>query len=228
MSPLETRTIHVELDGRILLLHVAADLESLFEDPADPDQVPCWAEVWPAARGLASFFLRGSSLEGKRVLELGAGVGLPGVACGLRGAFVTFSDFQPLALRLCEANALLHRLDGYRLLLADWRNFSCSERFDMVLASDVAYEPRLLPSLKAVLPGVLEPGGNIYFSHPGRPATFSFIEELLAGGSFIEERYLVPVTVPDDPVRSAYDIYIHCLHLKPAAGKSCHGGESSP
>ncbi len=228
MGPLETRTIHVDLDGKILPLYVAADLEALFDDPADPDQVPCWAEAWPAARGLASFFLQGSPLEGKRVLELGAGVGLPGVACGLRGAFVTFSDFQPLALHLCEANARLHRLDGYRLLLADWRDYSCSERFDMVLASDVAYEPRLLPSLKAVLPGVLRPGGSIYFSHPGRPVTFSFIEELLAGGSFIEEHSLVPVTVPDDPVRSAYDINIHRLHLKQTAGKSCHDEESSP
>ncbi|NLA27631.1 MAG: methyltransferase domain-containing protein [Firmicutes bacterium] len=227
MSPLKTVTIHVDLDGKILPFYMAADLEVLFDDPADPDQVPCWAEAWPAARGLGAFILQGSRLEGKKVLELGAGVGLPGVACGLQGASVTFSDFQPLALHLCEANARLHRLENYNLLLADWRTFSCNEHFDLVLASDIAYEPRLLPSLKAVLLAVLKPGGSIYFSHPGRPVTFSFIEEILAGGSFFQERFLIPVRVVDDPVRKTYEIYIHRLHLKAAAGKSCNGGEFS-
>lgn len=212
MSPLETRLIYVELNGEILPLYVAADLEALVDDPADPDQTPCWAEAWPAARGLAAYFLQAPPrLEGKTVLELGAGVGLPGVACGLQSAAVTFSDFQRHALRLCEANARLHRLASYRLLPADWRNFTCRERFDLVLASDIAYEPRLLPFLRAVLLDVSKPGGSIYFSHPGRPVTFSFIEELLAGALFTEERFVIPVTVPDDPVRASYEIIIHRL-----------------
>ncbi|HOB28553.1 MAG: methyltransferase [Dethiobacteria bacterium] len=211
MSLLKTKLIHVELAGEYLPLYVAADLEALVEDPADPDQVPCWAEAWPAARGLASYFLQGSPLEGKTVLELGAGVGLPGVACGLQNAAVTFSDFQQRALKICDANARLYRLERYRLLLADWRDFKCRERFDLVLASDIAYEPRLLPSLKAVLLAVSKPGGSIYFSHPGRPVTFAFIEELLADAFFHEERFVIPVTVPDDPVRTTYEIIIHRL-----------------
>lgn len=229
MSPLETRLIHVELGGKMLPLYVAADLEALIEDPADPDQTPCWAEAWPAARGLAAYFLQGPLLEGKTVLELGAGVGLPGVACGLQDAAVTFSDFQRHALRLCAANARLHRLACYRLLLADWRTFSCRERFDMILASDVAYEPRLLPSLKAVLLEVSKPGGSIYFSHPGRPVTFTFIEELLAGSFFNEERSVIPVTVPDDPVRTSYEIIVHRLQRSlPAGAIQKEAGESDP
>lgn len=225
MMPLEKRLIRIEISGKMLPLYVADNVAALVDDPADPDQTPCWAEAWPAARGLAAYFLEGPNLAGKTVLELGAGVGLPGVACGLQDAAVTFSDFQPRALRLCEANARLHRLARYRLLLADWRHFSCSERFDMVLASDIAYEPRLLPSLKAVLLGALRPGGSIYFSHPGRPVTFSFIEDIHAAGPFSEERFFIPVTVPDDPVRSSYEIIIHRLHWNPAAGKSCCVGE---
>ena len=211
MSAMETKLIHIDLEGKILPLHVAANLEALFDDPADPDQSPCWAEPWPAARGLAAFFLQGPDLEGKTVLELGAGVGLPGVACGLRGAAVTFSDFQHRALQLCEANARLHRLSVYRLLLADWRDFACKERFDLILASDIAYEPRLLPSLKAVLLGVSSPGGAIYFSHPRRPVTLAFIEELLQSNLFTEKHLAVTVAVPGDPVRTAYEIAIHRL-----------------
>lgn len=211
MNTPETRMIRVQLDRGALPLYVAAHPETLFDDPADPDQTPCWAEVWPAARGLAAYLLGGPRLEGRTVLELGAGVGLPGVACGLQGAAVTFSDFQERALGLCRANARLHRLSGYRLLLADWRSFACRERFDLVLASDIAYEPRLLPFLRTVLLGVCRPGGSILFSHPHRPVTVSFIEELLDGGLFTEERSTIAVTVPDDPVRTSYAITVQRL-----------------
>ncbi|NMD43601.1 MAG: methyltransferase domain-containing protein [Firmicutes bacterium] len=210
-GPLETRLIRIELARRVLPLYIAADLEALFDDAADPDQVPCWAEAWPAARGLAEYLLEGPALEGKEVLELGAGVGLPGVACGLRDAAVTFSDFQQRALQLCEANARLHRLNRYRLLLADWRSHTFREHFDLVLASDIAYEPRLLPHLKRVLLEACRPGGRIYFSHPARPVTFSFVEELLDSASFTEERTAVTVIVPDDPVRTHYEIVIQRL-----------------
>lgn len=214
MMCIEKRLIYIEIAGDKLPLYVAADVEALIGDLADPDQVPCWAEPWPASRGLAAYFLQGPDLAGRTVLELGAGVGLPGLICGLRNAAVTFSDFQPRALALCEANARLHRLTRYRLLLADWRNFLCSERFDMILASDIAYEQRLLPSLKSVLLKTLKPGGRIYFSHPGRPVTYSFVDEILAPGYFTEERIHIPVMVRDDPVRTNYDVIIQHLQRK--------------
>lgn len=142
---LRTRKVEVKLGDTSLPLLVAADVESLIGDVSDPDQTPCWADVWPAAVGLARRILEGPELSGRTVLELGAGVGLPGVACGLQGAAVTFSDFQSPALELCERNARLHNLEQYRLLRADWRDYRSRERFDIVLASDIAYEPRLLP-----------------------------------------------------------------------------------
>jgi predicted nicotinamide N-methyase len=150
------------------------------------------------------------------VLELGAGAGLPGVVCGLKGAAVTFSDFQQQALELCGRNARLHALEGFRLLLEDWRCFSCRERFDLVLASDIAYEPRLLPHLQAVLLRAVQPGGAIFFSHPDRPVTRDFVRELIPTGPFSETRTVVSVNV-DDPVRSRYDITVHCL-VKSIAG----------
>lgn len=123
---------------------------------------------------------------------------------------MTFSDFQPLALELCEQNARLNQLTDYRLLLEDWRTFSCRERFDRVLASDIAYEPRLLPHLKPVLLQSLKKGGAIYLTHDHRPVTFAFIEELLASGLFSEEHHVISVSV-EDPIRPRYQIDLHIL-----------------
>ena len=190
---LKTRLVEIDLGGKTISLAVAADVESLIGDPADPEQVPCWAVAWPAARALARFIWSGPSLDGCSVLELGAGVGLPEVACGLKGAAVTFSDFQPPALELCEQNARLHNLDRYRLLLEDWRTFSCRVRFDLVLASDIAYEPRLLAPLKKVLLQTVKPSGTICISHDNRPVTLAFVRGLLTPGLFLEEHHTVPV-----------------------------------
>ncbi|MEW5784687.1 MAG: methyltransferase domain-containing protein [Bacillota bacterium] len=210
---LETRQLAITLGDRNIRLAVAADLEALLGDLSDPDQVPCWADLWPAACGLARFIWSGPGLNGCSVLELGAGVGLPGVACGLKGAAVTFSDFQQPALELCAANARLNGLPGYKLLLEDWRTFTCRERFDLVLASDIAYEPRLLPHLEKVLFMVVKPGGTLMISHPGRPVTGNFVRQLLKRGVF-SESVVVEDVVMDDPVLPRYQITIHLLRYK--------------
>ncbi len=207
---LKTRILEIELAGKVIPLAIAAEPEQLIGDLSDPDQTPCWADVWPAARALARYIWSGPELTGSTVLELGAGVGLPGVACGLKGAQVAFSDFQPLALELCEQNARINRLTAYRLLLEDWRTYSSRERFDLVLASDIAYEPRLLPHLKAVLLQSVKKGGSICVTHDHRPVTFAFIEDILDSGFFAEERRVVPVTV-EDPLRPHYRIDLHIL-----------------
>ncbi len=210
MSMLKIKVLQFKLPGITIPLAVAAEPEQFIGDLSDPDQTPCWADVWPAARALAKYIWSGPALKGVSVLELGAGVGLPGVVCGLKGATVAFSDFQPLALELCRHNAVLNQLQQYRLLLQDWRSFSLRERFKLVLASDIAYEPRLLPHLKSVLLQTVQKGGSIYLTHDHRPVTFAFIEEVMATGLFAEERHRIPVTV-DDPLRPHYQIDLHIL-----------------
>ncbi len=207
---LQTRRIEINLAGEMTPLLVA-ELDSLEYDPEDPDQVPCWAEVWPAAIGLARYFWHQEErLNNRSVLELGAGVGLPGLVCGLKGARVTFSDFQPLALRLCDLNARLHNLRGYRLLQEDWRVFNCRERFDLVLGADITYEPYLLPFLQEIITAAVRPGGAVILSHPGRPQSRECVRRLLETAFFREELTLIPVTV-EDPVLSYHVILVHDL-----------------
>jgi hypothetical protein len=48
-----TRELKFPLPGLDLVLEVVANVEDLVTDPEDDDQIPYWAELWPAARGLA-------------------------------------------------------------------------------------------------------------------------------------------------------------------------------
>lgn len=106
----------------------------------------------------AGFFLR---LKDARVLELGCGHGLPGLACAMRGAReVVFADYNPDVLQtLTVPNA---RANGFstdasdanrvatttfRFLGGDWGSLSRSASllepgaFDVVLAAETVYEP---------------------------------------------------------------------------------------
>src|SRR4051812_7286543 len=61
---------------------------------------PYWAKLWPAAPLLAEAIVRSSPPRGSRVLELGCGSGLVGIAALACGLEVTFSDYVPFAVEL--------------------------------------------------------------------------------------------------------------------------------
>lgn len=121
---------------------VVEDVEVLITDPADEDKIPLWAEIWPAARGLSHYIWETMDFTGLRVLELGSGLGLPGVVAGLKGARITFSDCQEDALELSCRNAGLNGLDHAGRHLGDWRDFSLEEKYHWIVGSDILYDPK--------------------------------------------------------------------------------------
>ncbi|MCL6634243.1 MAG: methyltransferase [Peptococcaceae bacterium] len=206
----ETGETVFSLPGRDLRLALVKNVEALITDPADEDKVPCWAEIWPAARGLAFYVWERLSFAGERLLELGAGLGLPGVVCGLKGARVTFSDFNPMALEISARNALLNGLAQFCCLAGDWRCFPAAGKFDWVVGSDIFYDPRLNIHLAGVIKECLAARGRVLLAHPGRKVSFEFVRGLLADGFRMENEAVLPVHI-DDPYFPHYEIVINIL-----------------
>lgn len=191
-------------------LEVVARPEELIGDPADEYQIPCWAEVWPAALALASY-LSGQDLHGQKVLELGCGLGLPGLVAALRGAIVTFNDYHPEALELVGHNARrLGLVERVRFHQGDWRCFTLEERFDLVLASDVMYDPKLNPFLLRLFNDHVAPGGRLVVSHPNRRDTLAALDGLRGGSGWTERSWEVTVAT-GDPLFPEATIRLHCL-----------------
>lgn len=139
------------------------------------EQMPYWAEIWPAAVTLSHVLMEELELSGRSVIELGAGVGMASVAAARGGASVVATDYSTEALRFVTYNALRNgvALDTGRL---DWRLVRGDEKFDIVIAADVLYERvNLLPIITAI-ETLLAPGGVAYIADPRRRLAEQFLE----------------------------------------------------
>lgn len=104
--------------------------------------------VWPCAVVLAQYlwFHRGS-LPGKAVLEIGAGVSLPGIVAAKCGAEVTLSDSSelPHCLEICRQSCQMNNLPQVHVVGLTWghvsRDLLALPPQDIILASDVFFEP---------------------------------------------------------------------------------------
>ena len=79
--------------------------EALLDDEAfaDDEFMPYWAELWPSGLALAHALPTG--LAGRRVVELGCGLGVPSLVAAARGAEVTAIDWAEDAIELLRENA---------------------------------------------------------------------------------------------------------------------------
>lgn len=171
------REMELTLAGRTLAILSASAVDVLGAAAAE---IPYWPVAWPAGLGLARL-LAGRDLRGRRVLEVGSGVGVSGLGAALAGAEVLVTDNQPQALRLAMMNARRNRIP-LRAAVADWRAWPLRGRFDLVAGSDVTYEPAAFGALLFVLDQALSPGGEVLLTDPGRLMTSAFQKRAMEQG----------------------------------------------
>lgn len=153
------------------------DSEALLDEDAfdkRDEYLPYWAELWPSAIALARVVAR-RSLEGRRVLELGCGLGLPGLAAAVGGARATVTDWAPEAIVAARDNAVRNGVE-VEALVCDWRAADAlvaRAPWDLVLLADVLYEERNVAPLLELLPRL---GGEVLLADPARATAAPFLE----------------------------------------------------
>jgi predicted nicotinamide N-methyase len=166
----------VELpDGEIRLLQPRESAEL----PDDGDirwapVAPYWSVLWRSGVALATE-VAGADLSGLRVVELGAGLGLPSLVAARGGSQVLATDADPEALELLARNA---EANGVRLELApaDWHfpdPLLEHAPFDLVLGADLIYFPSSADVLLELLPRLSR---EAWIADPGRDDAATFLD----------------------------------------------------
>jgi predicted nicotinamide N-methyase len=118
-----------------------------------PASWPLFGVLWPAGVALAEA-MSVIPIAGRRILEVGCGLGLASLVLQRRGADITASDHHPLAEAFMRHNTDLNDLAPIPFRLASWGGADTGiGRFDLLIGADVLYEhdhPRILAAFLAL------------------------------------------------------------------------------
>jgi predicted nicotinamide N-methyase len=196
MPGYSTRSEQVSVAGYVYRLRVLSDKRQ-FSDPEghgerlgmSSAQWSLFGQLWPSGRLLAQAMQR-FDIGGKRILELGCGIGLASLVLQRRGADVVASDVHPLTGPFLAYNAALNALPMVHYHQLRWdRKLPALGHFDLIIASDVLHEGGQAELLAHVVDCHAYPSAEVLITDPGHRHSGDF-SRLMAERQFslIEER----------------------------------------
>ena len=189
-----TRELTVQLGGHGYRIRALSDKQQ-FSDPTlaaeragiSSSLWSLFGQVWPAGRVLAEAMCT-FDVAGKRILELGCGLGLSSLVLQRRGADVVASDHHPLAQSFLVHNAALNDLPEVAYHDLPWAVPDAQlGRFDVIIGSDVLYERGHADQLAAMVLRHGQPDTEVLITDPGRGNSNSFTRALSAQGYHVTE-----------------------------------------
>lgn len=215
----QTEELELNIEGVFIKILQIVNVDDLYdqliakgethEDVKD-ERIPYWAELWPAAIGLSRYLVAFDILKNvKRVVEIGCGLGLPGIVAGKLGAKVVFTDYLAEALHFTKRNWLLNNEDiQVKFETMDWRQPNPEWAADLVLASDVCYEKRFFQYLPAAFRTLCKPGGSIIVSDPSREVAQDFFQNIDKEGFKVHE-----IQYNIQPILGGRSVEVNVYHL---------------
>ena len=152
---------------------------------------PYWAQVWPAAKALCEVIAAEPELvNDKTVLELAAGLGLPSLLAAPFAKNIIASDHIEEAIYVMKQSAVHNKLINMQCRVLDWNKLDKKLHADVLLLSDINYDPKDFEQLYKVLTAFLQQGTSILLSTPQRLMAKQFMEWLLP---FKKKEYIIEV-----------------------------------
>ncbi len=181
------------------------DTQALLAD-ADAAEPPYWAHLWTGARALARFLASNIDCRGKRIVDIGCGLGLTAIVAAKRGGSVVAFDLDPNGVELARANAALNDC-RMEVLQADLRTLRLSHAVDYAFAADVTYDPALQIAVADFLHRHLAPGGQAWCAESVRTLDTGLQQACKARGLLVSEH---EVRERDE----GRDVSVRMIHLE--------------
>lgn len=159
---------------------------------------PMFGLLWPSGARMAAHLALRPVLAGERILEIGCGLALASLVAHRRGADVTASDCHPLAAAFLAENLRLNGLDPLKYRHGQWGGATgpwtprgsaggvaataLQGEYDLIIGSDLLYEPDARATLAAFIECHAAPEAQIWVLDPQRGNRPAFHRQMAAHG----------------------------------------------
>jgi predicted nicotinamide N-methyase len=159
---------------------------------------PFWAKLWPASIALTDFLQSNTQwVENKKVLEIGAGIGLPSFSIATLAKEVIITDHASDAIILMNKNSKHLQLTNTSAICLDWNDFPTEMNADTILLSDVNYAPEQFEPLQNLIQRFIAEGSTILLATPQRIMGVPFIKSLQ---NYILEKHVYSIREHEQPI----------------------------
>jgi len=180
-----------------------------------------WCASLVMSRWLASSSMV-QRMKNKTVCELGAGCGIPALTSAVHGSpsSVFITDLNPETIDNIRHNIELNSTTTTTASSIDWGDESTypSNKLDYVICSDCIYQKDIVPLLKKVVTGLLDPNhGTFLYVAPegGRDGLPEFISAMKVEGFECVKEEIAPDGYRCNPLKSGdeEDCFLHFHEL---------------
>lgn len=194
MPGYDTRCIDVRFGGHDYRVRALSDRQQFADPRGDSEragissaQWSLFGQAWPAGLALAEA-MTAWPVAGKRVLEIGCGLGLSSLVLQRRGADITASDHHPLAGEFLAHNAALNGLAPIAYRQLQWAESDLAfGSFDLIVGSDVLYERGHVALLSRLVQRHARRACEVVIADPGRGYGNGFSRVLATQGYALTE-----------------------------------------
>lgn len=148
-----------------------SDLDELLEGKGPLDDVgsfPFWFRIWEADVVLAHILVSEPNRQEKHLLDLGAGLGLTGIAAAKSGFKVTLSDNQEMILDFQRVSCAANGVSSVNSVKIDFLDLPEIGSFDVIAGAEVLFKEEFVEPMLTICQNCLNPGGIIYLAHDVR------------------------------------------------------------
>lgn len=157
----ETESTEAVVNGKKFKILLPKYLDRLINTVDALHDFPLWAKIWKASWVLCGYLADMPVAPDKQFLEIGAGVGLVSIVASAFGHQMTMTEYNTDALNFARANAHLNNCPDLPIRKLDWHHPELSGKFDMIVASEVAYNQADFAALIRLFKSNLKRRGQI-------------------------------------------------------------------
>jgi predicted nicotinamide N-methyase len=174
----DVETHYVMIGGRRFSYFLPKNIEPFINPDFPLNDFPLWAKLWPSTMVLADFMAAQPADDGKKILEIGAGLGIAGIAASVFGHNVTVSEYNVHALEFAEANACINGCTEMPIVSLDWNHPGKLDQYDQIIGSEIIFREGDFHSIQKLFNSVLKPDGEVILVSEIRKPVIEFYRKM--------------------------------------------------